>query len=47
MLQRNDNLLFGLMYKLRNPKGFLYYKLDASPFIMMALVKRPKRASKK
>ena len=41
-LQRNDNLLFGLMYKLRNPRGILYYKLDASPQIMMALVNRPK-----
>ncbi len=40
-LQRNDNLLFGLMYKLRNPRGILYYKLDASPQIMMALVNRP------
>ena len=38
----NDLLLYGLMYKLRNPKGILYYKLDASPQIMMALVNRPK-----
>lgn len=43
-LHRNDNLLFGLLYKLRNPKGILYYKLDASPQIMMALVNRPKFA---
>lgn len=41
-LQGIDHLLFGLMYKLRNPKGILYYKLDASPQIMMALVNRPK-----
>lgn len=41
-LHRNDTLLFGLMYKLRNSKGILYYKLDASPHIMMALVNRPK-----
>ncbi len=41
-LHRNDNLLFGFLYKLRNSKGILYYKLDASPQIMMALVNRPK-----
>jgi glycosyltransferase involved in cell wall biosynthesis len=41
-LHRNDNLLFGLMYKLRSPKGVLYYKLDAGPQTMMALVNRPK-----
>ncbi|MCE9608906.1 MAG: glycosyltransferase family 4 protein [Chthoniobacter sp.] len=41
-LQGNDHLVFGFLYKLRNPKGILYYKLDASPHIMMSLVNRPK-----
>lgn len=39
-LHRNENLIFGFLYKLFNPRGVLYYKLDASPHIMEMLVNR-------
>ena len=41
-LHSNANLIAGLFYKLLNPQGILYYKLDASPHIMEALVNRPR-----
>jgi glycosyltransferase involved in cell wall biosynthesis len=41
-LHNNANLLYGFLYKICNPHGILYYKLDASPYIMEQLVNRRK-----